>query len=467
MPDELFFTPAHHLREKLLKKELSCVELIHLFLARAKKLNKDYPAWVEIREEQAIKEALLVDRKIASGHTEQSLLGVPIAVSDNLDLEGSATRRGSSLVSKQILENDCREVACLRKEGAIVIGKTSVSEFYLNPYMENSLGINDRHYLDPNLSAGGPEGGMATAIALGQVPLGLAASSMKLPAGLSGISSFKVTRGLIKIQRGFTIPTACHNTYTPSPAARDLKDLTQCIDTLIKKGDPRNPSEKCYLDCLKNLCSKELQISWTADFGFVSVDSTHAQHAQKPLLFLEEKGFKVNELKLNLDPDTLMHFSHVWSVDHYIPIVSLFENDPEKCKQVTPSTKAWLNLGKKTSGIAYAIGMLHIKEMHNLFKEIFKKTDVLIAPTAPCTKIPKGKLPHHFLDPLCGLWGLTIPTGMAGFPSLNITAGYTEEGFPVGIQIIVNRYNERLLLQLGRYLEENFHPLLNKPLLKI
>ena len=82
-----------------------------------------------------------MDRKIASGHTEPSLLGVPIAVSDNLDLEGSATRRGSSLISKEILENDCREVACLRKEGAIVIGKTSVSEFYLNPYMENNLGL--------------------------------------------------------------------------------------------------------------------------------------------------------------------------------------------------------------------------------------------------------------------------------------------------------------------------------------
>ena len=108
-----------------------------------------------------------------------------------------------------------------------------------------------------------------------------------------------------------------------------------------------------------------------------------------------------------------------------------------------------------------------MKEIKQTFDSIFKETDLLIAPIFPKTNFSKNSPSLHYLNSLCGPWAFTIPALLSGNPSLTFTAGYTEEGYPISIQLIASHYKESLLFQVANFLETTYSPSLSPPKLPI
>src|SRR3954468_17388985 len=178
--------------------EVSGRELVDLSLARIKRLDGELNAFTAVFAERALADADRADERRARGD-RAPLLGVPIAVKDEIDIAGEVTSRGTGAVMARA-PADAEVVARLREAGAIVIGKTTMPELGLWPFTESLTWGVTRNPWDVERTAGGSSGGSAAAVAAGLVPMAIGADgagSIRIPAACCGLFGLKPQRGRV------------------------------------------------------------------------------------------------------------------------------------------------------------------------------------------------------------------------------------------------------------------------------
>src|SRR4051812_14817685 len=168
--------------------EVSARELVELSLARIKRLDGELNAFTAVFAERALADADRADERRARGD-RAPLLGVPIAVKDEIDIAGEVTSRGTGAVMARA-PADAEVVARLREAGAIVIGKTTMPELGLWPFTESLTWGVTRNPWDVERTAGGSSGGSAAAVAAGLLPMGVGArggGALPVPAARFGL----------------------------------------------------------------------------------------------------------------------------------------------------------------------------------------------------------------------------------------------------------------------------------------
>src|SRR3954451_23402614 len=194
-PAELAFAGVGVQAELVRRGEVSSRELIELTFERIDALNPELRAFVAVYRDRARAEADRADTRRAGG-AQGALLGVPIAVKDELDLEGEVTGRGTSAFRAPAAA-DAEAIRRLRDAGAVVVGKTAMPELGFWPFTESVTWGVARNPWDLERTPGDDSGGSAAAVAAGLVPAALGvdgAGSIRIPAACCGLFGLKPQR---------------------------------------------------------------------------------------------------------------------------------------------------------------------------------------------------------------------------------------------------------------------------------
>src|SRR5215831_5707379 len=218
-------------------REVSCVELVRLYLDRIEALNPGLSAFVRVHRWRALAQARRKDAQLRKGaQSVPPFHGVPIAMKDLNFVRGSVSRFGSRGVWIPT-PVDCHSTASVRLGGFVIVGKTATSELGAMPVTEPDIHPPTRNPWDPERTSGGSSGGAGAAVAAGLLPIAHGsdgAGSVRIPAALNQLYGFKATRGRVANPYGLRDPDIL---YSCGPLARSVDDAAAMLDVLSRSDE--------------------------------------------------------------------------------------------------------------------------------------------------------------------------------------------------------------------------------------
>jgi amidase len=450
---------ADHQAALVRSGELSARELVEASIRAIERLDPAVNAFALVCSERALLEADAVRPGDA-----RPLCGVPLAVKDLLGAtDGIPTAHGSAAFGDWVAGHDTAHVRRLREAGAIVVGKTNTPELGLRPVTESARFGVTRNPWKLELASGGSSGGSAAAVAAGMVGLAEGSDlggSIRIPASCCGVVGLKPSRGRVSIGPDFG--DIGGGTPADGPIARSTLDVALALDVMAgyEPGDHHwiGPSPQNFVDTTKRPPGRvPIHLALSAPLG-VPVDEEPRAAAERAARQLDELGHDVREQSPDWNDDA---FPSAWStsvtgaLQHIVHVLERLHDRPVDRELLEPATRAWLLESPPVSLLDY----LEAKERLIAFsRRILRSwpTDlVLVTPTL--TKLPA---PADGLRSQAGmtddavrfsafvrLWNVT------GQPAISLPLHETQDGIPVGVQLVGPPGREDLLLALASQLE--------------
>ncbi len=440
-------------------KTVSAMEVARSVLERLHQVNPKLNAVVQHNDEWTLDQAQAVDRRIAAGE-KQPLAGVPITVKDNIWVKGQTITQGSLLFKDFVAPQDAWAVARLKELGAVIIGITNCSEFACKGVSNNLVYGQTRSPWNLGCTPGGSSGGAVSAMAAGVGALALctdAGGSIRRPAAHCGLVGMKPTFGLVPCGPGFDEPN--FGLSVNGQIARTVDDAALMWKHLVQFkhsdwGSQLHNSAETQSN-LSEAPSRKLRIAYSHDLGcHFAIDEDVRAVVEHAVNALEKDGYQV-ELA---DP--------AWPQGvHAYPLLKLqqaglaalhgkaYDEDPS---QIDPDIAAQIVLGRTYSAVEIAEVLILREHIYAAYANFFEKFDLLLCPTTPTVSWlvdelgPKmisgreaGPRGHAVYTPLfnyCQAPACTVPVGLA-------------RGLPVGLQIVGARYQDPLVLQMAKHVE--------------
>ncbi|NNH73030.1 amidase [Nocardia uniformis] len=403
--------------------------------------------------EQALAEAAAADRRLAAGE-RAPLLGVPIAIKDDTDLVGTPTAFGCGGDFPAKTE-DSESVRRLRAAGAVIVGKTNTCELGQLPFTSGDAFGHTRNPWSAEHTPGGSSGGSAAAVAAGLVPAALGsdgAGSVRIPAAWNNLVGIKPQRGRIST---WPLAEAFEGLTVNGPLARTVADAALLLDAAAgpHPGDKHTPrplrvSEAVGRDPGRLRIAISLRIPFTATK--TALDREVAARVHATAATLRRLGHEVTVADLHygvLIGATFLPRSMV-GIRHAL--------DRLPGARVDPRTKHNALLGRVLAPALFAARQaepLLRKRIGNFFNDY----DLVLAPTTATS--PPGV---HEIDRIgtmatdaliTAACPYTWPWNVLGWPSVNVPAGFTATGLPVGAQLMGPADSEALLVSVAAQLE--------------
>ncbi|QLY33248.1 amidase [Nocardia huaxiensis] len=406
-----------------------------------------------VRREQALAEAAEADRKLAAGE-RAPLLGVPLAIKDDTDLAGTPTAFGCG-GDFPVKTEDAESVRRLRAAGAVIVGKTNTCELGQLPFTSASAFGHTRNPWSANHTPGGSSGGSSAAVAAGLVPAALGsdgAGSVRIPSAWTNLVGIKPQRGRIST---WPLPEAFYGLTVNGPLARTVADAALLLDAAAgpHPGDLHTPPALTVSDAVgrdpgRLRIALSLRIPFTATKTALDREVEARVHATAATL--RRLGHEVTIADV--------HYG-VLSGATFLPrsMVGIREAlNRLPGAQVDPRTRHNALTGRILSPLLFAARQAE-PLLHRQIGGIFKNFDVVLAPT---TATPPPDV--HSIDGI-GSWATdalitaacpyTWPWNVLGWPAVNVPAGFTATGLPVGAQLMGPANSEPLLVSLAAQLE--------------
>jgi amidase len=440
----------------------SSVELTEQALARIHAAQDRLTAFRVICDDAARRDAADADRRRAAGE-DGPLLGIPVAIKDDMDLEGETTAFGCAGEFECATE-DAEAVRRLRAAGAVIVGKTTTPELGQWPWTEGPAFGLTRNPWNRDHSPGGSSGGSAAAVAAGLVPVALGsdgAGSVRIPAAWTHLVGIKPQRGRIST---WPHPEMFNGLTCLGPLARTVLDAALLLDSARghHPGDRHKPPppDRPYADHARSASPGELRIGLSLRAPFSGAPSRldpEVRFAVERIAgVLESLGHSVvrAEPRYGLIGAPFMPRSTV-GVREWVGRVP----DPSQLDRRTRANARTGLLLRPLLPAARAIEPL----LHRRVGAVFDDVDVVLAPTTAQPPLRIGAA-----DGL-GDWGTdkvmvgaapyAWPWNVLGWPGINVPAGFTEAGLPVGAQLLGPANSEPRLIALAAQLEgaENWH----------
>jgi amidase len=436
--------------------EASARELVDAALARIEASQPRLNAFRCVRAEAARAEADAADRRHADGE-RLPLLGVPVAIKDDMDLAGESTNFGCPGTFHP--RHDDGEVARkLRAAGAVIVGKTNTPELGQWPFTEGPAFGATRNPWSLDHSPGGSSGGSAAAVAAGLVPAAAGsdgAGSVRIPAAWTHLVGVKPQRGRVST---WPSGSAFNGLACIGPLARTVDDAALMLDVLIgnRPEDPHRPPPppEPFADAARREPGRlrialSTKIPWS--LAPARLDPEVREQVERLGRALEHLGHDVEEA----DPAYgLVGLSFMpRSTGGVREWVELHVSDRA---QLDPRTRGTIKLGRTLAPllrVAHAIE----RPLHRYVGRIFSRFDVVLMPTTAKPPAPIGSVDGLEAWPtdklMVGYCPYTWPWNVLGWPGVNVPAGVTSGGLPVGAQLLGPANSEGLLLGLAGQLE--------------
>ena len=464
MSNDLMFKSAVEQAELVRSGELSARELVEASLQAIDRLNGDLNAVVTLCAERALAEA---DRQ-ESGD-ERPLAGVPILIKDlGAITEGVRTTIGMAALDDWVPTLDSALVRRLRAAGAIVVGKTNCPELGILPVTEPDRFGPARNPWNLERTPGGSSGGSAAAVASGMVGIAHAndgGGSIRIPASCCGLVGLKPSRG--RISWAPELAELASGFATEGMVSRDVRDSAVALDVLAgyEPGDPYwapDPSAPFAEAVSRDPGSLRIAFVTTSPNG-VPVDPECVTATREAAELLESLGHKVQEVELEADPGYVENFINVWigAIEDELNMwsrISGQEIDPERLE---PLSRQMYDISKALTATAYLGSLDWLHQYSRGVVSMWGEIDVLVTPTLALRPIeigalrPKeGEQPLQMLLNAAAFVPFTPVWNVTGQPAVSLPLHESEDGLPVGVQLVGPPAGEELLISLSAQLEE-------------
>ena len=466
------------LGKKIKAGEVSVAEAAKACMDSIERYDSEYNCFVTVADREGVmKQAEEIQKKIDNGELTGPLAGVPVAIKDNMCLNGMLTTCSSKILSNFVPTYTSEAVEKLIEAGMVIVGKTNMDEFAMGSTTETSYYGETKNPWDKNKVPGGSSGGSAAAVAAEEVVCALGSDtggSIRQPASFCGVTGIKPTYGRVSryglIAYGSSLDQI-------GPLAKDVTDcaaLLEIISQYDKKDSTSvNRDDNDFTGALVDDV-KGLKIGLPRDYFSEGLDPDIKDAVYAAAKKLEEKGAVVEEFYLGMVEYTIPTYyiiaaaeassnlerfdgvKYGYRTDSYTDLHNMYKKS--RSEGFGPEVKRRIMLGSfvLSSGYydAYYVKALKAKALiKQAYDKAFEKYDIILGPVAPTTALKMGE---SLSDPIKMYLGdvYTVPVNLAGLPGISLPCGYDRDGMPIGLQMVSDAFNEKTIIRAAYAYEQ-------------
>ena len=446
----MYKNSAFKLHLSLLNGEVSAKQITEHFLKRSHKLDNKTQAFLNIMDERALKKAQSIDEKIAQKKPLGKLAGVPIAIKDNMHIQGEKTTCASKFLEDYTALFDATVIKLLEQEDAILIGKTNLDEFAMGSSNEYSAFKNTYNPWNLKYSPGGSSGGSAAAVAARQSLISLGSDtggSIRQPAALCGIVGFKPTYG--RVSR-YGLVAFGSSLDQIGPFATCVEDIAMVMEVLGRhcKNDSTSYKKTAepYLDDIKaSISGKTIGVPWhfienlepaMKELFEASLEKFKSLGVKIIDIHLEDLKYSIPtyyiiapaEASTNLARFDGIQFSKRSSDAKTLDDV--YNNSRRESFGSEVKQRILLGTYVLSSGFkdAYYKKALRVRELIiQEYQRAFKNCDIVAMPTTPTGAFPVGSIGDPIEMYMQDLY--SISANLAGLPAISVPCGFDKISF--------------------------------------
>ncbi len=461
--------------EEIKNGDLAVEEFISKTIERIQKVDSNLHAYLSINE-QAIDQARLIDKKIKANENVGSCMGMPISIKDNMCVKGTKTTCASKMLANFVAPYDATVVSKLKKEDAIIIGKTNLDEFAMGLSTEFSAYGPSKNPWNMDYVPGGSSGGSAVAVSANESIASLGSDtggSVRNPASFCSIVGYKPTYGLIS---RYGLISYSNSIEQIGPMTKTVEDTAFLLNMIAGKDHQDNTTiDNQNEDYLQGIDSgvKGKKIGIIKEMTQEGVNAQVSGALNKAISNLESLGATFEEISLDMVKYSVAAYYTITSTEagsnlaRYDNLRYGYDFDLEGYEFNSYISKARKNFGPEvtrrmilggfvpSAGHAgkYFLKAMKVKsKLTNEVNEALNKVDMLISPTVPV-------LPFKFGEKI------DDPVALFLVDSNTVTANLTEKpaisvpfevsnGLPIGIQLMANSMQDKMLLQSAYALQK-------------
>lgn len=466
---------AIEIRNQFLKDEKSAEEITQFYLNRIDSLNPKVQAFLSVFHDRALAKAKALDVKKANGEKVGKLAGIPIAIKDNIHVQGELTTCASKFLTNFKAPFASTAVKLLEEEDAIIIGKTNLDEFAMGSSTENSALQRTFNPWNLDRVPGGSSGGSAAAVAARMVPVSLGSDtggSIRQPASFCGIVGFKPTYG--RVSR-FGLVAFGSSLDQIGPFGTNVADTSLIMEVIGRHCDRDStslaaPPESLVSDLDQN--GKALKIGVPFEF-LKGLEGEPKQLFDRALETWKELGAEIVDVDLN----TLKHSIAVYYIlatAEASTNLARFDGVRYGVRSPRAQTLEEVYFFSKNEGFGEEVKRrillgtfvlsagyqdAYYKKAQKIrtlmienFRDAFKNCDLIAFPTTPSEAFGfdahKDPLQMYLEDIY------TIAVNLVGLPAVSLPHGFTKNGLPLGLQLIGPQLHDKKVLQAAYSFEQ-------------
>lgn len=473
--NNIYKLSASEIKNKFLAGEISAVEIVNSFFERIEKVEDKVKSFVSLKKEKALEEAKNLDEKKKNGEKLGSLAGVPIAIKDNMLMDGEKTTACSKILENYIGIYDSTVVKKLKEADAIIIGSTNMDEFAMGSTTKTSVHKMTVNPWDLERVPGGSSGGGAASVASQEVPLALGSDtggSIRQPAAFCGIVGLKPTYG--RVSRYGLIAFASSLDQI-GPFAKNVEDIALAMNVIAGSDNfDATVSKKEVEDytLYLNQDIKGLKVGLPKEYFIEGLNIEVQKKLNETVEKLKELGAEIIEVSLPhtkyavptyyvLAPaeasSNLARFDGIrygYRAKNYSNLEELYVKTRTEGFGTEVKRRIMIGTYVLSAGFydAYFKKAQKVRaKIKEDFDNVFNKVDVILSPVTPNTafKLSDKKTPLElYLEDI-----YTIPANLAGIPAISLPVGLIDN-LPIGVQILGKTFDEATIIKVASALEK-------------
>lgn len=467
---------AVQLRDKFIKGELTARSIMSHYLDRIRKYDSQIGAFLTVFDEKALASADRLDQKRAAGEKLGKLAAIPIAIKDNIHIQGELTTCASKFLSNYRAPFNATVTRLLQDEDAIFIGKTNMDEFAMGSSTENSAFQRTYNPWNLKCSPGGSSGGSAAAVAGRLVPLAFGSDtggSIRQPASLCGITGFKPTYG--RVSR-YGLVAFASSLDQIGPLATCTQDAALAMEVIGKTCEYDSTSlkipQESYVSALSHGSVQGLKIGVPRQF-LEGLNPEASKLFERSLAALEALGAKLVTVDLSILNSSIAVYYILATAE---ASTNLARFDGIRYGVRSPNAKTLedvYSLSKEegfgrevkrrillgtfvlSSGFqdAYYRKAQKVRTLIiQRYNQAFAACDLIATPSSPIPAFEIGEIKDPLQMYLADMY--TIGVNLAGLPAISIPQGFTEDNKPVGFQLIGPQKQDVKVFKAAHVLEQ-------------
>lgn len=478
------------LQKKFTAGEVTAAEIVRAYALRVGQVESKVRAYVNQAQESASAQADALDRQLKQWRKTKPLMGMPLAIKDNICTEGMPTTCSSRMLQHFVPPYDATVITKLREQGYILLGKTNLDEFAMGSSTENSAFGPSRNPWDLHRVPGGSSGGSAAAVAADECVAALGSDtggSIRQPAAFCGVVGLKPTYG--RVSR-YGLVAFASSLDQIGPITKDVRDAAFVLGS-IAGHDPQDSTSADvpvpdYLKALAKKDLKKLRVGVPREFFAEGLDPEVDQAVKAAIAELKTLGGEIKDIQLPRT-DAAVAVYYVLATAEASSNLARFDGvkfglRAKETKDLAdlymktrqegfgPEVKRRIMLGTYVLSAGYydayygkaqAVRTLVCQD----FEAAFKEVDLIVTPATPT---PAFKLGEKSEDPLQMYLSdiFTISVNLAGLPAIALPCGFSKSGLPIGLQLIGRPFEEETILRAAYAYEQATEWHLKKPVIR-
>ncbi len=459
----------------LKKKEFSALELCRAYLDKIKEKDKEISAFLAVTDDLALSQAKKIDDMILANKEIPTLAGIPLAVKDNILVDGIKCTAASKILENYAAPYDASVVKELKAKGAVILGKTNMDEFGMGSSTENSAFFTTKNPRDLTRVPGGSSGGSAAAVATDMCSYALGSDtggSIRLPASFCGVVGLKPTYGAVSRYGLIAYASSLDQIGLLAKTIEDAKIVFEAIagkdemdSTSVERPTTQDTRHKI----------QDTKIGVPKEYFVKGIDPEVEKVIKEAIKKYTEMGVKIEEVSLPHTEYALPCY-YIIALSEASANLARYDgikfgysitNNPTTQQSNNlldvylksreggfgPEVRRRIILGTYVlSAGYYEAYYLKAQKVRNLikddFEKVFKKVDAIFTPVSPFLPF---KIGEKVEDPLSMYLVdvYTVSVNLAGLPALSLPVGKVGK-LPVGLQIIGRPFEEQRILEIGK-----------------